>query len=271
MFENAIRGVIDADELIVGQGVVVEAGATITGIDGPAHRVVIGDHAYVGKDSVFRVPSLEIGDYTTIHRNVLVYGTEPTRIGHNGWIGQNTILNSTAALTIGDNCGIGAYSQLWTHILYGDVMNGCRFDTSDEMTIGKDVWFVGHCIVSPITAHDRSMALAGSVVTRDMADNHVYGGSPAIDLTEKVGPQFRGTTEDERVAYLTDRLAEFKAANPLSDAEEIGIQSGGVTIRTGPSSFDVSDRTYTKLGTAAEVAFMRFLLPRAKFTPRSVL
>ena len=42
------------------------------------------------------------------------------------------------------------------------------------------------------------MAMVGSVITRDMAPNHVYGGAPAVDLTAKVGPQFGPVTVDRR-------------------------------------------------------------------------
>jgi thiamine monophosphate synthase len=60
------------------------------------------------------------------------------------------------------------------------------------------VWFVGHCIVSPINAKDKSMALVGSVVTKDMDENKIYAGSPAKDITEKVLPQFKKITIEEK-------------------------------------------------------------------------
>ncbi len=258
---------IDAKEVVLGEGVVIEPGATISGIGGPAERVVLGDHAFIGHDCKIRVPVLEVGDYTQLHNHTLVYGYAPTKIGHNGWFGQNTILNSTAPLTIGDNCGVGAYSQLWTHILYGDVMEGCRFDAQKPMTVGKDVWFVGHCIVSPITAHDRSMAMVGAVITRDMEANHVYGGAPAQDLTEKLGPQFREVTLEEKRRYLEARRAEFLAQHPEHAPDELGIAVAGEVVQKGRSVFDVASRTYTKTRRPAEVAFMKALLPRAKFTP----
>lgn len=264
---DEIRGRIDAKEVVLGQGVVIEPGATISGIGGPAERVVLGDHVFIGHDSKIRVPVLEIGDYTQLHNHALVYGYKPATIGHNGWFGQNVILNATERLQIGDNCGVGAYSQLWTHIMYGDVMAGCRFDSAKPLTIGKDVWFVGHCIVSPITAADQAMAMVGSVVTRDMERNRVYAGSPAKDITDKVGPQFKDVTVDERLAYLQARLGEFFALHPAIDRGELGIAADGEIVTPGRTTFDVVTRCYDKQRTAAEVALMKFLLPRAKFTP----
>ncbi len=261
---------IDAIEVAISPTAVIEPGVRITGWQGvPAERIVIGDHSLIGRNTIIMAPAVRIGDYTKIHHHTLISGPGPASIGHNGWFGQNVMLNSHGGLTIGDNCGVGAYSQLWTHMLYGDVMEGCRFDSQKPMHIGKDVWFVGHCIVSPITAADKSMALVGSVITRDMEQNRVYAGAPARDITEKTGPQFRSTTPEEKVDYMTRQVDEFFEANSALDAGAIGLAAGGDVVRHGDSLFDVVDRTYTKTESDTEVAFMHHLLPRAKFTPRA--
>lgn len=267
MEPDEIRSRIQAREIVLGEGVVLEDGVTIAGPNGPAERVVLGDHVFIGANSKFRTPVLEIGDYTQLHNHTLGNGYRPLRIGHNGWFGQNCILNATDEMSIGNNVGVGAASQLWTHIAFGDTLQGCRWDSTKPMVIGDDVWFVGHCIVSPITAASRAMALVGSVVTRDMEENRVYAGSPAKDVTDKVGPQFAPVSVEERVRRLCDRRATFLAANPDVAPEEIGVAADGAVVERGATMFDVVRRTYTKRRTAAEVRFMRYLLPRAKFIP----
>jgi acetyltransferase-like isoleucine patch superfamily enzyme len=267
MDERQLRSRIHAKELVLGVGVVIEDGASIGSPEAPAERVVLGDHVFLGERCKFRVPVLEIGDYTQIHNHTLGNGYRPLTIGHNGWFGQNCILNATDRLQIGNNCGVGAYSQLWTHIAYGDVLQGCRWNSTKPMTIGEDVWFVGHCIVSPITAADRSMALVGAVVTRDMAENRVYAGSPAKDVTDKVGPQFDPVSVDARLAAMRTLRTQFLARSSDVQPEMIGIAADGVTDIAGETMFDVVRRTYTKHRTPAEIAFMKFLLPRAKFLP----
>ncbi len=262
-----LRNRIVAREVVLGKDVVIEHGVTISGNGGPAERIVLGDNVYIGENCKIRTPVLEIGDFTQIHNHGLIYGLKPIRIGHNGWFGQNTILNATESLTIGDNCGVGAYSQLWTHIAYGDVMEGSRFHSAKPMTIGKDVWFVGHCIVSPIVAKDRSMAMVGAVITRDMQENRLYAGCPAKDVTDKLGAPISPTTVEQKLSYVQARLEEFAQRSTDWKPGEIGISAGGSVIVPGETLFDVVDRTYNKRRTATEVAFMRFLLPEAKFTP----
>ena len=267
MKDRSLHSRIDAKEIVVGQGVVIEEGATISGPHGPAERVVLGDHTYIGENCKIRVPVFELGDYTQIHNHALCNGYQPLTIGHNGWFGQNTILNATDRLQIGNNCGVGAYSQLWTHIAYGDVLQGCRWHSTKAMTIGDDVWFVGHCIVSPIVAKDRSMALVGSVVTRDMDENRVYAGSPAKDVTDKVGPQFEARTVEARVEALRVLLTEFLQRDSEARPERLGIAADGESVLAGETMFDVVRRTYTKQRTPEEVRFIKFLLPGAKFLP----
>lgn len=257
---------IDADHVHLGTGTVVHPSAVLCGADGGrARRIVLGDHCYIGESAQIRCDDFELGDYGKLHHHTNVHGARPCRIGHNAWVGQYSLLDATGGLTIGDNCGIGAHSQLWSHIKYGDTLEGCRFLGDRPLTIGKDVWFVGHCVVSPIVAADRSMAMVGSVVTRDMAENRVYAGTPAVDVTAKVGPQFAPVTVEAKLQRMRELVAESgidrDAIAVVATAAELGADDR--------SYFVVDDRTYTKRGTAAEVALMHFLLPaRGKFTPR---
>jgi len=258
---------IEADEVVMGRNVVIEPGVSISGINGPMSRLVIGDNAYIGSDTKVRVPELQIGDYTRINNHTLIYGHKPVHIGHNGWFGQNVVLNATENLSIGNNCCVGAYSQLWTHFQFGDVMEGCRFNSVAPMALESDVWISGHCVVAPIVAHARSLALPGSIITATMEANRVYAGNPARDVTERVGPQFGPVSVEQKIAYLQQRLAEFFLAHPQYSRDAVGVRAGSQVVIPGHSMFDVLNRTYVKTASQTEFAFMHFLLPGAKFVP----
>lgn len=257
---------IQCKELILGKNVVLEPSVVIRGIDGPADRVVIGDNTYIGHDVQIICNDFTLGDYGKLHNHSNVHGYRPCKIGHNAWIGQNTLIDSVGGTTIGDNCGIGAQSQLWSHIKYGDALEGNRFLSDSPLTVGKDVWFVGHCIVSPITAEDKSMALVGSVVTRDMKFNNVYAGSPAKDITDKIGPQFEAVTVEQKYEQMCRHLEEFEKQTTLN--HDLLIVRNSSEFREDKICFSVSDRIYTKRLSEEEQMFMKFLLPeKAKFTP----
>ena len=250
---------IQADELIIGDGAVISPSAIIRGLNGNAKRIVIGDNTYIGDNVQIIVDDFEIGDYCKVHHHTNFHGYKPLRIGHNAWIGQGTIIDSIGGTTIGNNCGIGAYSQLWSHIRYGDPLEGCNYNGSAPLIIGNDVWFVGHCVVSPIIAKDKSMALVGSVVTKDMEENHIYGGAPAKDLTDRVTPQFREVTIDERWTMMN----QFEIPNTIKLIEDDSqIESNDF------SYFNIISRKYTKRLTNEEVLFMKKLQSKLiKFVP----
>jgi acetyltransferase-like isoleucine patch superfamily enzyme len=264
--ESRMFGKIDAEEIVIGQGVLVEEGVLITGKNGRASRVVLGDFCTIGRETKILVPDFRLGDYSKLHAHSFAHGDKPLQIGRNCWIGGNTVLDSMGGLVIDDNVGIGSHSQIWTHIRFGDIVEGCRFHQEKSMWIEKDAWFVGHCIVSPVAVGQRSMALAGSVVTRDMLPNHVYGGVPAVDLTDKLGGQFENRTIEAKAAKLRALVDAFTARHP-EYAGKLLVVTSPDEIRPGVCCFDVSRRVYTKTRSEAEVAFMRAHIPLVKFTP----
>lgn len=257
------------EELFIGKNTIIDPSAVIRGVNGKAKRIVIGDNCYIGANVQIICDDFELGDYSKIQHNTNIHGYLPCKIGHNAWIGQYSIIDSIGGTTIGNNCGIGAHSQIWSHIKYGDTLEGCRFLNEKPMIIGNDVWFVGHCIVSPITAQDKSMAMVGSVVTKDMAFNEIYAGSPAKSISDKVGFQFETIPVEEKynkmVQYLNQFNSNSKAIQIVTDFDSIDIANAKVTY------FNVTTREYTKRLSEEEISFMKFLLPaKAKFTPNII-
>jgi len=234
-------------------------------------RVRIGFGAFLGDDLYLDLPELAIGDYVKFHRGGLLHGYEPCHIGHNCWIGQNTIIDSIGGATIGNNVGIGASSQLWSHIKFGDTLAGCRWNSHGPLIVEDDVWFVGHCIVSPIHAQRQSMALVGSVVTKDMAENHVYAGVPARDVTDKVGPQFTPVPYEQKLARFSQLHQEFLRTSRLKEADFRATVVDNLTGRESTEHetfFNLGDRTYHPSRSEHEYRFFQFILyDRAKFVP----
>ena len=264
--EERIEGIIDAEEIVIGKGVVVEKGASITGKHGPAKKVVLGDFCYIGRDTQIMAPEFSLGDYSKLHAGGFCHGERPLQIGRNCWIGGNCVLDSMGGLDIDDNVGIGAASQLWTHIQFGDIVEGSRFFSKKYMHVGKDAWFVGHCIVSPVRVGEKSMAMVGSVVTRDMLANHVYAGVPAKDVTDKLGPQFEQRSTEQKAAVLERLVAAFVQQHP-EHAGQFVVARSAEEFQPGKCCFDVSRREYTQTYSAAEIAFFRTHVPLVKFTP----
>jgi acetyltransferase-like isoleucine patch superfamily enzyme len=256
--------ILDAEELLVGAEVQIERDVEIH-----CRRLVLGDGVVIRAGTRIEMTDLVIGDYTVINQHCFLSGTAWCRIGHNCWIGHYSVIDSIGTTWIGDNVGVGAHSQLWTHAYFGDVLEGCNFASERPLVIDDDVWLVGHCIVTPIHAAARSMAMVGSVITRDMEPNHVYGGVPAKDMTERFGPQFTARPGPERRAMLERHLrAYYDRARPRR--RRLAIVDRFDASQPDISQFSLQDRRYLKHLYPEEVGFMRFLLPtKAKFLPDS--
>ncbi len=258
---------INATKVILGKNCHIGDRVIISGINGPARRFVLGDYCRIGDDCRIFIDDFVAGDYFTLHNHSLISGYKPMKIGHSVWVGQNSILNGTDYLTIGNGVGIGAYSQLWTHIKHGDTIQGCRWDSTGPLNVGDDAWFVGHVIVSPINAAPKSMALIGSVVTKDMEENCVYGGSPAKNITDKVGPQFEAISDEEKMSRAQNLLEKFHKSFIQHERGSIRLVPKVSDIGSENISwFAVLDRKYKKMLSETEFDFIKFAYP-SKFFP----
>ncbi len=256
---------IKADNLYIGRNSVIEPTATIRGINGNAKSIYIGDNVYIGDSVQIICDEFSIGDYSKIHHHTNIHGYNPCKIGHNFWVGQYSIIDSIGGTEIGNNVGVGAHSQLWSHIKYGDTLEGCNFASSSKLSVGNDVWFVGHCIVSPIVAEDKSMALAGSVIIKNMEFNKIYAGAPATCISDKIGTQFREVSVEEKFNKMISLLAAFNAEK---DKLKIVRYKEEIIWDDPFSYFSVNERVYKKTGESQEISFMKYLLPeKAKFIP----
>jgi acetyltransferase-like isoleucine patch superfamily enzyme len=264
---------LECEDLVCGVNTRFGERVQIGAIGGPAQQVEIGDEVTIGDDVRILAPRVRIGDYSVIHHHTTIYGYDEVSIGPCSWIGQNAILNSSAALRVGPGCTISAYSTIWTHFSGGDPLQGCSFDKLKPCSIGEDVWIGVQCSVAPVDIGNRALLLAGSVLTKDVPANRVWGGNPASDLTAKLGAPYSEPDVTTKFSMLSQMLRKHMGS--AGDSSEPGVlRAGNIAVTMvdcdprGDSVFDVRDRSYSKLLTEHEIAFMHCLLPRIKFYPR---
>jgi len=251
-----------ADKVIVGNNVIVGANCK---------KITIGYGSFLGNDCYIDVPEFNMGEYTTIHNHTTIHGYKNFSIGHNCWIGQLCVMDSIGGTTIGNNVGIGAHSQLWSHIQFGDLLEGCRWNNQKELIIEDDVWFAGHCIVSSIRARKKSMLLIGGVITRNMEENHVYAGSPAKDITDKVGYQFMEKPTEKKMEEFHSLYSSFLEMKGIKKDK---FRATCVETLEGKAStenetyFDIGNRQYLPARSEHEHEFIKYMLyEKAKFLP----
>jgi len=229
-------------------------------------KLTIGDGVLIKDNVVIEGPEVSIGDYTVIGENTELVAKSPCSIGMSSWIGRDCIIDATGRLEIGNGVAVAAGCQLWTHMKFGDTLQGCRWEWRRELLIGDDVYFGGKSLVGPITAENQSLALMGSVVTHDMKENRVYAGVPAVDITEKVGSHYEAVSVDEKFRGLLEKLNEFANGRDVKGQIQI-VREWPASMHSDVTYFNVSTREYTKRLTTLEVEFMLYLLMPIKFFP----
>jgi acetyltransferase-like isoleucine patch superfamily enzyme len=237
-------------DVTVGVGVVIEDGVRFA-----CDKVKIGDFVYIGRGTTIRTPEFSIGDYTRLNEASYCGGRKPLRIGRNVYLGRGVYLDSNGGLTLEDNTLAGAYSQLWTHIEGGDMVQGVvsRWHTERTLVLRKDAWLVGRVVISNATEiGERALVLNESNVLHNIPADTVWAGNPAKDMTEKFGPQFYGLEDEEKTHQLEAEILRFETEYP----QYIGQLDG---------KFDAVARTYRKTRSEAEVKFLRFT--SGKFRP----
>lgn len=110
--------------------------------------------------------------------------------------------------------------------------------------------------------------MLGSLITRDMASDRTYAGAPATDMTDKFGPPIVPTSLAFRREYLAERLETFGKEHNVDIWRHVGIiETDAERLPDGKIYFNIQHRTYNKTAFRLEHTLLRFLLPKAKFTP----
>lgn len=230
----------------------------------------IGNGVTIHRDVYIDVEEIEIADYVTIHHGSVLHGHRMA-IGHNCWIGQYCILDSLGGkLTIGNNVGVGAQSQVWTHMKFGDRLAGNNFYKSWNAVIGDDVWLVGHCLFVTEKAEDKSMLMLGGMATKDMLNNRIYAGSPAVDVTSNFGHQFSPVLPSDVLNNWYNLLIQYtEQTGQETDfvfTHEDFVNAG--TLNQNGSHFFPLQRCYIPTYQKREINLMKWLLyDKAKFIP----
>ncbi len=282
---------LEADDMHIGHGCTIESNVRIKGLHGPMELLYLGDQSFVGFSNQILMPVFVMRDYSQLHNSGLHNGYMPLIIGFNCWIGQNTILNSAERLVIHNNVRIGPFSQLWTHIASGEVLEGCNRHGNKPIFIKDNVWLLGgSSIISPgLTVENNTVIMPGSVLTKSTESFNTYGGSPALNLTEKIN-FWNKVTIDDKYEMMGRFVDEFLQANPeyhdkvhlvesTDDLNNLNHKQNAVIIakcvesfdsimRCPSSVFDLSSKMYFKKRTPIEIAFIMFNIGyRARFVP----
>ena len=195
-------------------------------------KVTIGKFATIGNNVKIQCKELEIGDNLFMADGVEIGKGGNTgynsivKIGNNVGIFQNTLINPSESVEIGDNCGIGADVMIWTHGAWLDITQGFPADFG-PVKIGKNVWLPARSIVLPnVTIGNDVVIGINSIINRSLPDGCFAAGSPCKVIKENVYPKNINdeTLKEMALNIITEwnKLISYKGIDDLSVQYELG-------------------------------------------------
>ena len=103
-------------------------------------------------------------------------------LGENVFVNYNCVMLDAGYIRIGRNTKVGPCCQFYTPQHPIDYMERREpKETAYPITIGEDCWLGGGVVVCPgVTIGNRCVIAAGSVVVKDIPDDSLAAGCPAV-------------------------------------------------------------------------------------------
>ena len=175
--------------------------------------LTIGKYSIIGNNVKIQCRELEIGDHfymcdgVEIGRGGCSGPNSIVKIGNGVGIFENTIINPSDSIEIGDNCGIGGEVMIWTHGAWLDVLQGFPADFG-PVKIGSNVWLPARSVVLPhVTIGNNVVIGINSIINRSLPDGCFAAGSPCKVIKENVYP--KELSQDEKTNIIEDIIKDW--------------------------------------------------------------
>lgn len=148
----------------------------------------------------YQLAGMRIGRASCIHTGLRLYNPANIRVGKGTIIGENTVLDGRAPLTIGNYVDIA--SEVMVYNSQHDIQDP-YFRAVEKPVIIEDYVFIGpRAIILPgVTIGKGAVVGAAAVVTKDVSPFTVVGGVPADKIGERNLPN---------PSYILGRAAWFR-------------------------------------------------------------
>ncbi|MDO9049994.1 MAG: acyltransferase [Methylotenera sp.] len=132
-----------------------------------------------------RAQMLGLSHGCRVRESAKIISPQNLTCGENVWIGENVILDASGGLEVGSHTTFGVASLVWTHSssfsnIMMDNRSGNPWIVRNPTRIGSGCYIGGPSSIYPgVTIGNKVIVLPMSVVTEDVPDNVMVGGSPA--------------------------------------------------------------------------------------------
>lgn len=175
------------------------------GVEIDAQHLIIGDHSIIRKNAIIGGRDIEIGHHFYMDHHAEIGGgscfdaDSRLRIGDDCHLGSYSMINTAREVTIGNNVGLGRFTNVYTHGAYLNVLEGFP-EQWGSVRIGNNVWIPNATILPGVTIGDNTVIAACSMVNRDIEGGGLWAGIPARRIEGVKYPD--PWTKEKREEYL---------------------------------------------------------------------
>lgn len=199
----------DVEELVLGENVKIEENVSIKG-----KKIVIAEGTIIRSGTKINVSEyLEIGKKSTIGENNRIIGrnirtgrefysnhsaeigggscfekTSKLTIGYWFHLGSYSIINTAMEVKIGNEVGMGRFTNIYTHGAYQSILKGFTV-AFGPINIGNNVWMPGATVNPNVNIGDNVVIGVGSLVLKDIPSGCLAAGVPCKIIKENCYPQ----------------------------------------------------------------------------------
>jgi acetyltransferase-like isoleucine patch superfamily enzyme len=228
--EIASDVVIEADEVDIAAGVKLLPGTVLRG-----KSIRIDRRAELGPDVRIDCREVVIGEETMLRARVVAAGLalpdSRLELGRRVRVFQDTFLNPSKPLTVGDETGLGGRSLIFTHAAWQSILEGYPVEFA-PITIGRNVWLPWQVFVLPgVEIGDDVTVAAGSIVSRSIPGGSLAAGYPARVL--KRAPDFPPTPAPEEQWEIARRVFRDLAWHLTESGETVSASESDGLLSLG--------------------------------------
>lgn len=217
-------------------------------------ELVLEPYVVIGQGFKAHCRSLHIGRHTFIGDRVGIGGGGSSgpdaivKIGPQCCIAEGAFINCAAPVTIGRHVAFGYETQVWTHSVWGPVVEGFPRQKQEAVFIGDEVWLPSRCQVLPgVTIGSNTIVGMGSLVNKSLPGGCLAVGRPAKPIRLHAYPAQQTVSairaELGRLVAMYERMAAMKGFQPV-----VAITAPGRLIFTHQGEeveFDPWTKEYT--------------------------
>jgi len=182
-----------------------------------AKNIEISNHVNIGPFTFIDTINLYLGIDTVINNNVIIGGLITSRssfrTGKRVKIGQNSFLNCTESISIGDDSGIGGHNYLFTHGSWLSQLDG--FPVSfKSIEIGERVWLAWCVFVMPgVKLGNNIVVVSNSTITKSFENNLLISGSPAKVILDNYPKELSKNKKNELFHNMLNDFFDYLKLN----------------------------------------------------------